>query len=148
MVGCYGESLFRRDRQTHASYGHLCGADIRIQETNLKGLFLTSQHFLGLLPSAPSELTTPNPTIIDVSSGFAVLPPVPGFSTNAISKLAGVQLCAYIAAEHPEVTVVALHPGIVHTNIVDTAFSWAKHMALDSKSMTADATLGEQLDSC
>lgn len=107
-----------------------------LQDVNIKGHFLSCHHFLKLL-TASTEDAPANPTIIDTSSGFAVLSPLPGFSTNAISKLAGVQLCSYIATEHPEVTVVAMHPGIVHTNIVDTAFSWAKHMALDSQCLSS-----------
>jgi NAD(P)-dependent dehydrogenase (short-subunit alcohol dehydrogenase family) len=44
-----------------------------------------------------------------------------------------MQLSSYIAAEHPEVTVVCMHPGIVLTNIIETAFSAFKDIALDSE---------------
>lgn len=83
--------------------------------------------------STSSSSTIYHPTIINTNSGFVGIPAGPsGYSTNAVSKLAAMQLCSYIAAEHPEVTVVAMHPGIVLTNIIETAFSAFKGIALDS----------------
>jgi NAD(P)-dependent dehydrogenase (short-subunit alcohol dehydrogenase family) len=53
----------------------------------------------------------------------------PAFSAYGISKLAVFELMTYVAAENPNVVAVALHPGIVGTEMTVDAF---KRFALDT----------------
>lgn len=92
------------------------------QETNIYGTFLITQGFLQLFDIEKKG------TVINLTSGaaFAVLPGISGY---AISKLGSLQLAAYVAAENPNVTAVALHPGLVMTDMTMDAF---KPFALDT----------------
>ncbi|KAK5162812.1 uncharacterized protein LTR77_011184 [Saxophila tyrrhenica] len=84
-------------------------------ETNAKGLFLMCQTFLKHAdPTQPS-------TIINLSTSGA--PAVfPGMSAYTLAKLVGLQMTAYIAAEYANTTAVALHPGVVRTDMVVPSF--------------------------
>jgi NAD(P)-dependent dehydrogenase (short-subunit alcohol dehydrogenase family) len=53
---------------------------------------------------------------------------VPALSAYAISKLAVFQLMSFVAAENPNIVAVALHPGIVDTDMTIDSF---KKFALD-----------------
>jgi NAD(P)-dependent dehydrogenase (short-subunit alcohol dehydrogenase family) len=75
-----------------------------------------TQSFLKLLPSP----TTPA-KIITLTSGVAY-EVFPMLSAYGLSKLAALELMAYVAAENPEVVAVALHPGIVMTDMVIDTF--------------------------
>lgn len=94
-----------------------------LKEVNTKGFMSMAQHFLRLLPSSAT-----NASIINITATLA-FHVVPALSQYAISKLAAIQLVAYLAAENPNVQVVALHPGIVPSDMV---WESAKHMALDT----------------
>lgn len=56
-----------------------------------------------------------------MTSGMAILT-VPGMSSYSLSKLATLQLQAYVALENPNVIAIALHPGIVMTEMTAGAF--------------------------
>lgn len=53
-------------------------------------------------------------------------------SGYSISKLATVQLTAHLAAAYPNVTAVALHPGLVETDMMHDAF---RRFNLDSPAL-------------
>lgn len=92
------------------------------QETNVHGAFLITQGFLQLLgTSRPGH-------IITVTTGGALMI-VPSLSSYAISKLASLQMTAFVAAENPNVTAIAMNPGIVMTNMTLESF---KRFALDT----------------
>jgi len=82
-----------------------------------------TQSFLKLLPTP----TTPA-KIVTLTTG-AAYEVFPTLSAYGISKLAVLELMTYVAAENPEVVAVAVHPGIVPTDMVIDYF---KPFALDT----------------
>ncbi|TVY18084.1 Short chain dehydrogenase [Lachnellula arida] len=84
-------------------------------ETNARGTFLFTQGLLKLLGQDGTG------SIINMTSGMAVLT-VHGMSSYSLSKLAALQLQAYVALENPNMIVIALHPGIVMTEMTAGAF--------------------------
>lgn len=46
----------------------------------------------------------------------------PSLSSYSLSKLVNTKLQAFVAAENPNVTAIALHPGIVETDMTDASF--------------------------
>ncbi|KAH9205635.1 hypothetical protein DL95DRAFT_397469 [Leptodontidium sp. 2 PMI_412] len=84
-------------------------------EVNGRGTFLVSQGFLQLLGKEKKG------TVINLTTGAAVSI-FTGISSYSISKLIPIQLAAYIAAENPNVTAVALHPGTVKTDMTLDSF--------------------------
>lgn len=85
-------------------------------EQNAFGLFLITRAFLKQVQDS-----TPS-TIISLSTG-AAYGVYPGMSAYGISKLVGLQLTTYVAAEHPNTAAIALHPGVVATDMVTPAFA-------------------------
>lgn len=75
----------------------------RGDEVNVRGSFNVVQAFL---PAASDH-----PYLINVTTGAAILPPIPGFSSYATTKIIGVKLFEYVLAESPHVHVVSVHPG-------------------------------------
>jgi NAD(P)-dependent dehydrogenase (short-subunit alcohol dehydrogenase family) len=73
----------------------------------VRGSFNVVQAFL---PAASDH-----PYLINVTTGAAILPPIPGFSSYATTKIIGVKLFEYVLAESPHVHVVSVHPGGVMT---------------------------------
>jgi NAD(P)-dependent dehydrogenase (short-subunit alcohol dehydrogenase family) len=67
-------------------------------------------------------------TIIFLSSGLGLMT-LPGSSGYSITKLSDLQLASYAAAENDNVTAVAIHPGIVLT---DMASDFWKQYAKDT----------------
>ncbi|KAJ4986547.1 hypothetical protein SVAN01_07983 [Stagonosporopsis vannaccii] len=90
---------------------------------NVRGTFLTTQHFLKQLPSP----TTPA-KIITLTTG-AAYQVFPNMSAYGIGKLAGLELMAYVALENPNVVATALHPGVLDT---DMTVEYFKRFALDT----------------
>ncbi|KAH9218601.1 putative oxidoreductase ucpA [Leptodontidium sp. 2 PMI_412] len=89
-------------------------------QTNVRGVFLITQGFLRLLGKERKG------SIITLTTAAAVMV-FPGMSSYSLSKLASMQLQAFIAAENPNVTAVALHPGIVLTDMtLDYFLPYAK----------------------
>jgi NAD(P)-dependent dehydrogenase (short-subunit alcohol dehydrogenase family) len=75
----------------------------------VRGTFLVTQGFLKLLGKEKKG------SIISLTT-FAAHMPFPGLSGYSISKLALTQLQAFIAVENPNVTAVAVHPGLILTD--------------------------------
>ena len=81
-------------------------------EVNVKGTFLVTRAFLSTLkPDQPAH-------IVYMSSG-AGLVTLPGQSAYGITKLVDLRLAAYAAAEYPHVSVTAMHPGIILTDMAN-----------------------------
>ena len=55
--------------------------------------------------------------VLNISSGIAHFPPIPGFSGYATSKLAGTKVFDYFQAENPQLRVVSVQPGVVVTTL-------------------------------
>ncbi len=80
-------------------------------EINIKGSFNALRAFL---PYAAA-----NATLLSINTAMATLPPMPGFSAYAASKIASAKMHEYLQAEHPELRVVNVQPGVVKTNLGD-----------------------------
>jgi NAD(P)-dependent dehydrogenase (short-subunit alcohol dehydrogenase family) len=81
-------------------------------EINGKGTFLVTRSFINQLPTPEWR-----GTIINLTTGAAWKgnPMMPGYS---ISKLVAQQQIPAIAAVHPNITAVALHPGLLDTDML------------------------------
>ncbi|KAI1345444.1 hypothetical protein F5Y01DRAFT_300514 [Xylaria sp. FL0043] len=81
-------------------------------EVNGKGTFLVTRSFIGQLPTSQTPAT-----IINLTTGAAWKgsPMMPGYS---ISKLVAQQQIPCIAAVYPNITAVALHPGLLDTDML------------------------------
>lgn len=88
----------------------------------MRGSFLVTQGFLKLLGKERKG------AIINLTT-FAAHMPFPGLSSYSISKLALTQLQAFVAVECPNVTAVAIHPGLILT---DATLDYFKPFAKDS----------------
>lgn len=84
---------------------------LRPQETNLKGSYLISRAFLQLVGS---ERTA---TIITLTS-INVMTIAPGATSYHLGKLSITRMAEFIAAENPNITSIALHPGIIETSMI------------------------------
>lgn len=82
-----------------------------------------TQSFLKQLPSPSTPAR-----IITLTTG-AAYEVFPSLSAYGISKLAVLELMTYVAAENPNVFAVALHPGIVDTEMTLATF---RRFALDT----------------
>lgn len=89
---------------------------------NIRGTFLMTQEFLKQLPSpdTPAKIIT-----LTTGAAYEVFP---SLSAYGLSKLAVFQLMTYVSVENPNVLAVALHPGIVDTEMTIDSF---KRFALD-----------------
>lgn len=86
-----------------------------------------TSHFLKSLPKeSPGN-------IINLTSG-ASYGVYPGMSAYSLGKLINLQMTTYIAAENPNVTAMALHPGVVDTEMTVDSF---KRFALDTPELVA-----------
>ncbi|KAL1597191.1 hypothetical protein SLS60_008773 [Paraconiothyrium brasiliense] len=87
---------------------------------NIYGTFLVTQSFLKLLPeSAPARIIT-----LTTGAAYEVFP---NLSNYGLSKLVVFELMAYVTAENPNVVAVAVHPGIVPTDMLKDAFAPFAH---------------------
>lgn len=82
-----------------------------------------TQFFLKSLPSpsTPAKIIT-----LTTGAAYEVFP---NLSAYGISKLTVLELMTYVAAENPNVLAVAMHPGIVDTDMTIEAF---QKFALDT----------------
>jgi NAD(P)-dependent dehydrogenase (short-subunit alcohol dehydrogenase family) len=101
-------------------------------EVNTKGAFLLAQSFINALPSPSTPATLVN---LISAAAWLVLPFMSGYG---ISKLAALQLVTNIAAAYPNVTAVALHPGLVDTDMLDEKF---RRFDLDSPALIGGVTV-------
>ncbi len=67
----------------------------------------------------PHLRRAPHGRVVNVSSGAAVRP-VPGWSAYCASKAAINMFTAVLAAEEPEITALALRPGVIDTSMQQT----------------------------
>lgn len=93
-------------------------------EVNIRGTMLVTKHFLALVGTARHA------HLLYASSG-AGLAVIPGASAYGITKLADLQLAAFAAAENPNLTAIAFHPGIVFTRLVQNV-EFFHHFAKDT----------------
>jgi NAD(P)-dependent dehydrogenase (short-subunit alcohol dehydrogenase family) len=82
-----------------------------------------THNFLKLLPTSETFAK-----IITLTTG-AAYEVFPALSAYGMSKLGVLELMTYVAVENPNVTAVALHPGVVDTEMTIEAF---KPVALDT----------------
>jgi NAD(P)-dependent dehydrogenase (short-subunit alcohol dehydrogenase family) len=82
-----------------------------------------TQSFLKQLPTpdTPARIVT-----LTTSAAYQIFPALSAYGT---SKLAAFELMTYVAAENPNVVAVALHPGVVNTEMTIDSF---KRFALDT----------------
>lgn len=78
-------------------------------EINVKGPLTTTQAFL--------KVAKPNATLINVTSGAAIFPYIPTFSSYAASKMASAKIIEYVHHEHPELRVFNLQPAATETDM-------------------------------
>ncbi|KAF2024132.1 NAD(P)-binding protein [Setomelanomma holmii] len=90
---------------------------------NIRGTFLVTHNFLKSLPSpdTPAKIVT-----LTTGAAYEIFP---GLSAYGLSKLAVFELMTYVAAEKFNVVAVALHQGIVDTEMTVDVF---KRFALDT----------------
>lgn len=81
----------------------------------VKGYEINVLGALNLLKSFTKHKADTNATVVNVSTAAAHAPAVASMSGYAVSKLASLKLYEYYQAEHPEVTVMNFHPGILDT---------------------------------
>ncbi|KAK0634266.1 hypothetical protein B0T17DRAFT_501948 [Bombardia bombarda] len=81
-------------------------------ETNVQGTLLVSKTFLRTVADPSSQ-----PAILGVISDTSLLPTsyLPGLSSYVASKLAQAKVFEFLAAEHPDIFVATVHPGMVET---------------------------------
>ena len=85
----------------------------KVYKVNVLGSFNVISAFL--------KSSSSHPTLINITTGAALLPPVPSFSSYATSKIVAVKVFEYAAAENPHVHVVSIHPGGVMTRMGEKA---------------------------
>ncbi|KAI1045328.1 hypothetical protein LB505_014415 [Fusarium chuoi] len=78
-------------------------------EINVKGGLLVTQQFL--------KQSKPGDTIINVGSGAGHLPPIPGYSAYASSKLAFAKVIESVQLENPHLRVFSINPGAIATEM-------------------------------
>jgi NAD(P)-dependent dehydrogenase (short-subunit alcohol dehydrogenase family) len=83
---------------------------------NVNGSFLLAQQFIKALPSPSTPSTILN---LITSGSWDVHPTMSGY---CISKTAKLQLTTYIATSYPNITAVAIHPGMLDTDMMLDAF--------------------------
>jgi NAD(P)-dependent dehydrogenase (short-subunit alcohol dehydrogenase family) len=100
-------------------------------EVNVQGTMLVTKHFLELVG-------TERPAHLLYASSGAAFAIIPGSSAYNITKLVDLQLASFAAAENPNLTAIAFHPGIVLTDMVDGA-PFFKHFAKDTPQLAGAA---------
>ncbi|KAF9877430.1 short chain dehydrogenase reductase [Colletotrichum karsti] len=77
--------------------------------TNITATYYPTHHFLLSLPS------TSHGEILNIATAAHTV--LPTMSSYFLSKLASLQLSAFVAAENPNVTAISVHPGLVATEM-------------------------------
>lgn len=62
-------------------------------------------------------VATSDARVFNISSGIGHFAPMPGMSSYAASKAAGIKMIDYFAAENPDLHFVHVQPGVVDTEI-------------------------------
>lgn len=87
-------------------------------EINGKGTFLMTRSFIRQLPSTDAAVTIIN---ITSAGAWSIVPPQ---SAYCLSKLLALQQVPFIAEAYPNITAIALHPGLVDTDMLPPAFKY------------------------
>jgi NAD(P)-dependent dehydrogenase (short-subunit alcohol dehydrogenase family)/SAM-dependent methyltransferase len=82
----------------------------RCFEVNVKGAFNTTQAFL--------HCKSADAVVVYVTTALSHFDGFPNSSSYSASKAGGVRVFSTLQAEHPELRVVCLHPGVVNTGVV------------------------------
>ncbi|KAF2726632.1 NAD(P)-binding protein [Polyplosphaeria fusca] len=100
-------------------------------EVNVKSVVVAAQAFI---PNAK-----PDASLFAVTAGAAVLPPAytPYLSGYLSSKVAQVKLVEFLAAEHPEIFVCAVHPGMIETDIFKVSGADPTQLPMDTVDLPA-----------
>jgi len=80
-------------------------------EINVLGSFLSVRAFL--------PIAAINATVINITSGLAHVPAMPGVSAYSSSKMGAAKFFEYLHYEKPEWKVVNVHPGVVESEMND-----------------------------
>ena len=84
-------------------------------EINMRGSYITTRAFLSNLRSASSQH---EPILIALATaGIALFPPPPSMSSYLTSMMAKARFFESVAAEHPELRVHNVHPGVIATEM-------------------------------
>jgi NAD(P)-dependent dehydrogenase (short-subunit alcohol dehydrogenase family) len=86
-------------------------------ETNVRGALNAVQAFVPLSSSAPDGSPA---TILNVATGTHMAP-MAGYGIYMVSKAANHKMMDFVAAEHPELHVVSLSPGVILTEMSEPA---------------------------
>ena len=78
-------------------------------EINVKGAFIVSKAFLKVAAS--------DATIVDLTTGMVHFPAFARYSAYQASKMAELRFWDSVQAEHPDLHVVHVHPGVVMTDM-------------------------------
>ena len=76
-------------------------------EINVKGTAIVTNAFL--------DVAAPDPVLTNhITSGVDFIP-IPGYASNAVSKLAALKFFDYVQAENPDVHIMDKSPGVIET---------------------------------
>ncbi|KAI8936467.1 hypothetical protein NX059_006873 [Plenodomus lindquistii] len=100
-------------------------------ETNVKSVVIAAQAFV---PNAK-----PGAAIYGLTSGAASLPPAytPTLSGYLTSKISQIKVLEFLAAEHPELFICSVHPGMVETDVFKGSGGDATQLPMDSAELPA-----------
>jgi len=82
-------------------------------EINIKGPIVATQCFL--------KVARPGATLINISSGAAHIPYIPGYSGYSSAKLATARIMEYVHQENSALRVFNVQPGAIETNMAKGA---------------------------
>jgi NAD(P)-dependent dehydrogenase (short-subunit alcohol dehydrogenase family) len=92
-------------------------------DVNVKGTFLMNRSFILQLPNTDIAATIINVT---TAGAWSVVPPQSGY---CLSKLGTLQQIPFVAQGYPNITAIALHPGLLDTDMLPPAF---RHFDLET----------------
>ncbi|KAI1357616.1 hypothetical protein F5Y08DRAFT_323887 [Xylaria arbuscula] len=101
-------------------------------EVNVKGTFLTAKTFL---PTAYHS----NAAFLAVVSDISVMPAthLPGLSSYISSNLSQAKIFEFLAAEHPDIFVATMHPGMIDTDNFRRTGATAENLPMDNVRLPA-----------
>ncbi|KAJ3567277.1 hypothetical protein NPX13_g6823 [Xylaria arbuscula] len=96
-------------------------------QVNVKGTFLTAKTFL---PTAYHS----NAAFLAVVSDISVMPAthLPGLSSYISSNLSQAKIFEFLAAEHPDIFVATMHPGMIDTDNFRRTGATAENLPMDN----------------
>lgn len=94
-------------------------------EINIKGSFIVTQAFL--------KHAAKDAVLIALTTGIAHLPALPDYSSYGTSKLGGLKFFEAVQAEHPDVRVVNVHPGVIKSDMSDKSAAHGEAFPFDDR---------------